>query len=373
MTASHPVAQSATYTRAEQPASTRAPSLRGLAWVAWRQQRAALLILALLAAGLSVRLAVSGLRLRAAIAALTRAHCEPQAFQACQSLYNRAAAYGPGWLNGLIVLPFVAAVFVAAPLIARGYETGSLRFALTQGVRRGRWAAAQFLVPAVAGVLSCVVPALVGAWYLGLLNSPVLGSQTSRWEPVSFNITPLTLPSWLLLGLSAGLLAAAVFRRTVPAMAATLAGAAVAAAVIDHRSLLPTALLPIGASAKRLAAPMWTECSGRGCSFPDPAGQTSGSGIIVHGWFVHGGHALTPAQSTFLAARVPRQLIQAANQAAKPATLARWLTARHYSYWISFQPGRRYWMIQGEQAAILLVLAAMLAGTAIWLLRRRPV
>jgi hypothetical protein len=351
------------------PPATRArtPGLPGLAWVAWRQQRLALVVLALLAAGLSAQFVVSGLNLRAGIAAIARAHCSPQVLQACLPLYERATSYGPDWLNGLIVLPVVAAVFIAAPLIARGYETGSLRFAVTQGVRRARWAMPQVLVPAVAGVVVCVVPAFAGAWFLSQFDGSVIAGPW-RWGPVSFNVTPVVLPCWLLLGLSAGLLAAVVFRRTVPAMAATLAGAAVVAYVIEHWSLLPDALLPIGARATRLSGPLWTYCSGRACSFGDPAGQSRGSGVIVHGWFTHAGHALTSVQATALAAQIPQKLIPAA----KPAALVRWLAARHYSYWISFQPGTRYWLFQSAQAALLVALAVALAALAIWLLRRRP-
>jgi hypothetical protein len=372
MTASPGVAQpTAQSGQNSSSASTRAPRFLGLAWVAWRQQRAALLILAVLAAGLSAQLLVSGLNLRAAIAAITRAHCASVS-QACQPLYDRASAYVPGWTNGLIVLPVVAAVFVAAPLLARGYETGALRFAVTQGVRRARWAVPQFLVPAVTGVVLCVVSALAGAWHLSQLTGSVIAGPW-RWGPVSFNFTPLMLPCWLLLGLSAGMLAGVVFRRTVPAIGATLAGTTIVAYVIEHWRLLPDALLPIGTSATRLVGPMWTYCSGPVCSFGDPAGQSYGSGVIVRGWFARGGgHALTSLQTNALASRIPQKLLPAANPAARPESLERWLAARHYSYWISFQPGTRYWLFQGVQAALLVALAIALAGLAIWLLRRRP-
>jgi hypothetical protein len=350
----------------------RAPGWPGLAWVAWRQQRAAIAVLALLGAGLSAWLVVSGLNLRAAVAAIVRAHCEPQVSQACLALYERAGSYGSDWLNGLIVLPFVTAVFIAAPLIARGYETGSLRFAVTQGARRARWAVPQILVPATAGVVVCVVPALAGAWFLSQFDGSVIAGPW-RWGPISFNITPLMLPCWLLLGLSAGILAAVALRRTVPAMAATLAGAAAVAYVIEHWRLLPDALLPIGTSATRLSGPMWTYCSGTVCSFADPAGQSYGSGVIVHGWFTQAGHALTSVQTNALDARIPHKLLPAADPAAKPAALERWLAGQHYTYWISFQPGSRYWLFQGVQAALLVALAVTLATLAIWLLRRRPI
>lgn len=215
------------------------PRLRGLAWVAWRQQRLSLGFLALVAAGLTAYLVWSGLSTRSALAAMARAHCSRRLISgACLALYERADTYGPQWL---IALPVVAALFVAAPLIARGYENGALRFALTQGVRRARWAMPQLTVAAVTGVILCMVPALAGAWWLTQQKPPYVPAPW-HWDRTLFNVTPLMLPCWLLAGISVGALAAVVFRRAVAAMAATLTCAVAIAIAVSSLRLLQGAL-----------------------------------------------------------------------------------------------------------------------------------
>ncbi len=336
------------------------PSFGGVAWVAWRQQRTALAVLGLLAAAISAWLVVTGLRVRSAAQTIERTHCALSS-PACLSLYERLGSYksiaGPAF-----AVPVVVALFIAAPLFARGYETGSLRFALTQGVSRARWALPQLLVPAVASIVTCMVPALIGAWWLSEARAPEIG--TWRWDRLLFNMTPLMLACWLLLGLSIGILASAVLRRTVPAMTATFA--ALVATAIAAYNLLPRVLLPVGARAIRQSQPTLTMCSSGGCLFPDPSGQQYYAGIIASGWFTQAGHRLTAGQAADLT-RVPLRIANATN----PHTLPRWLAARHYAYWISYQPGNRYWLFQGALAVILITLAVGFAALAIWILRRR--
>ncbi|MBO0837896.1 MAG: ABC transporter permease subunit, partial [Actinobacteria bacterium] len=330
--------------------------------------RTALAGLGLLAAGASAFLVVTGLSVRAAIAAIARAHCQLTP-SICFPLYQKAGSwtgiYGPQWT---LALPGVAAVFIGAPMIARGYETGSLRFALTQGVRRARWVVPQFLVAAAAGVVACVVAALIGTWWLNLYHGPYILAPW-RWNTILFNITPVMLPCWLLLGISIGALAAVTVRRIVPAMAATLASAVALAIAADRLRLLPNALLAFGAHTARQSGALWTVCSSSGCIFGDPAGQAYRAGIIAKGWFTHAGQRLTASQAADLAARIPHNGMNAPSA----AYLGRWLAARHYTYWISFQPDSHYWLFQGAQAALLVTLAVALGALAIWLLVRRPV
>jgi hypothetical protein len=151
-------------------------------------------------------------------------------------------------------------------------------------------------------------------------------------------------------------------------MAATLASAVAVAVAADGLRLLPGGLLALGADAARQSSPLWTICSPSGCIFGNPAGQAYRGGIIASGWLTHDGHRLTASQAAHLTAQIPQKIINAS-----PTTLARWLSARHYAYWISFQPGSRYWLFQCAQAALLVTLAAALAALAIWLLHRRPV
>lgn len=319
----------------------RQPAVRALLRVAWRQHRRGLLIVGLLAAGLSAWLLAT----------------------VSDSPFGSGPQ--PQWA---LAMPLAVAVFIAAPLIARGYETGSLRFALTQGVRRGRWAASQLCVVAAAGAVVAVLPALAGAWWLA--HPAATWTAPWRWDRIAFNVTPVMVPCWTLLGISAGALAAVLLRRSVPAMAATLGSFAVVAYLMDRLRVPPAALLGIGARAIRLDRPLQVTCSSS-CQVISPAGQqqADGHGIVLAGWFTHAGHRLTGPQAAQLMARVPEKVVNSAS----PYAFSQWLSARHYAYWLSYQPDSRFWAIQAMQGALLVILAAALAGLAVWLLRRRPV
>jgi hypothetical protein len=61
---------------------------------------------------------------------------------------------------------------------------------------------------------------------------------------------------------------------------------------------------------------------------------------------------------------------------ASPLTVSRnggpaWLQRHGYTRWDSYRSESRFWHFQLVEGAAYLVLAAVLAGTAVWLLRRR--
>jgi hypothetical protein len=237
----------------------------------------------------------------------------------------------------------------------------------------------QLLVPAVAGAVCCGVAALAGAWVLSLFRGSLV-TPPWPWDPFVFEVTPLLLPCWFLLGLAVGTLAGVACRRTVPAMAAALAATAGIAFLGFRNGLLLNVLLPLGTRTAPGSAFLGPVCQVQAegsrtrvlepCTFADPAANPYGHGIIVHGFFTHAGHALTVAQSAALGTRVPLALFAANSPTDAP--VRHWLAARDYTYWISYQPISHYGLMQGLAAALLIVLAVALAGTAIWLLRRRP-
>ena len=49
----------------------------------------------------------------------------------------------------------------------------------------------------------------------------------------------------------------------------------------------------------------------------------------------------------------------------------RLLALHHDAFWVSYQPASRFWIFQGIQGAILIVLAAPLVLGTLWVVRRR--
>jgi hypothetical protein len=49
----------------------------------------------------------------------------------------------------------------------------------------------------------------------------------------------------------------------------------------------------------------------------------------------------------------------------------RLLALHHDAFWVSYQPASRFWIFQGVEGAILIVLAALLVLGTLWVVRRR--
>ena len=123
----------------------------------------------------------------------------------------------------LRLFPLVIGAFVGAPLIAREMESGTYRFAWTQGVGRTR-----LLVVTLAMLALIVTPVAValgflfGGWYMHpyeVINLAV----GSHWQSGLFTTTWWMTPIWTLFALAIGTLIGAVVKRTVAAIAATAA------------------------------------------------------------------------------------------------------------------------------------------------------
>ena len=163
----------------------------GLTWATLRQQRA------LLAAGLAV------------IAALTVADGRYDA-SAAGGLFG----YGGDYAYPSYFLPLILGLFLAAPLLAREQQRGTVDLAYTQSVPRARWLAAT------------VAPLLVTAVVAPIA---VLGGLRAIGDPLdffgqdqAFGQGPSIVGVTLFIVVS-GLLAGAVLRRVLPAMAVTVA------------------------------------------------------------------------------------------------------------------------------------------------------
>ena len=208
--------------------SLRAPGT-SMAWVVWRQHRGALTWLGGLLLAFGVTMLVAGIQLHRIYAAEIRHGCLGASAwsHACRPLQNTIGLGWPQAYTNLVILamqavPVIIGVFLGAPLLAREYTAGTVRFAWTQGIGRTRWAVATLgLLGAAMAAAACLL-GLVFQWSL----LPV-AAQTSRladrWEPGVFGSTPLTAAATAVLAFAIGVLAGALIRRVVPAMAVTAA------------------------------------------------------------------------------------------------------------------------------------------------------
>ena len=128
---------------ARSDASLRPVPWRRMAWVTWRQHRAALGGVAVLLGALAVYLWLTGLQLHHAYATA----CHPAGSLACAM--NFTGRYG---ITGIFVsvalqaVPPLIGAFAGAPVLARELETGTFRYAWTQAFGRWRWALAKLVL-----------------------------------------------------------------------------------------------------------------------------------------------------------------------------------------------------------------------------------
>jgi hypothetical protein len=251
------------------------------------------------------------------------------------------------------------AMFLGAPMLAREYAAGTTWFAWTQGTERAR----QVLVRlALLGVTVMVAGAGLGQlaqWSLApaIRNLPV--ELSPGWHTVVFNATPLAMSGDALLGLAVGVLAGVVVRRVVPAMA--VAAAAVTAVFVLSYSLhdrllslgartmrdLPNGVYPNGPVAPDGLISLH-QVTARGSSGPPGT-------WLSQGWYAGpGGHRISGGPVARLMDLSLRQL-----------------TARHISFWVSYQPASRYGLLVSVQADVTLVLALLLGALAVWLIQTR--
>ena len=176
---------------------------RRLAWVTWRQHRAALFTML----GLFVVAAVL----------LWLNHRTATSFDSPAS--RTEALIRDAWLILLQFIPILAGAFLGAPLLARESENRTAGLAWTQGVGLTAWLLAKVTPSAVLLVIAAVGVGLEVRWRMAM---PAY-APPAMWAPEYFDLRPLPFAGWVALGFCLGVFVGAAIRRTVPAMAATLA------------------------------------------------------------------------------------------------------------------------------------------------------
>jgi hypothetical protein len=342
--------------RPEEDASLRPVPWRRMAWVTWRQHRLALTGVAVFLGALAMCLWLAGLKTHHAYAA-TVAACRPIASAACAGMSTSFIGTNGFLSNGFMLqaVPALIGAFAGAPVLARELETGTFRYAWTQGFGRWRWTLAK-LVP-----LAAVVAAATGAlsvlisWYyqpyLAAGNQTLGLAEVTPFFPGLFDLRGVAFAAWTLAAFAIGTLAGTLIRRVVPAMAATLAayaGLALAAGAFLRQHYLT----PLVTSNLNVPGSAW----------------------IISQWWAKGGKfafAVPPESigNRFCPAPPPT------TGTFKPSSgsLAGCLVQHGYTQWTSYQPASRFWPFQWIEGGWLLALSALLIAATVWLVRRRAI
>jgi len=331
--------------RPEHEASLRPVPWRQMAWVTWRQHRMALAGVAALLGVLAVYLWLAGLQVHHAYAAV--AACHPASSPACRDLlgdFNTTYAKAEATAALLQVVPVLIGAFAGAPVLARELETGTFRYAWTQGFGRWRWTVAKLVLLAVTVAAAAGAFGALFSWYFGPIFAE--GDETP-FAPTVFDLRAVTFAAWTLAAFAIGALAGMLIRRVVPAIAATLAiwsGLAITAGIYLRQHYLT----PLAASNPNL----------------------SGSAWITGQWYTKGGKPVSQSAISQVLQGDPVQRIGAhgLKQTINPV---QYLAQHGYTSWMSYQPASRFWTFQWIEGGWLLALSLLLIAATIWLVRRR--
>ena len=333
-----------------QAAALRPVPWRRMAWVTWRQHRPTLIAVPAVLGAVAVFLLIAGLKIHHDYAALTA--CHPASSNACG--YLNSAFNGTDWTmaNTIIIFlnlaPALIGTFAGAPVLARELETGTFRYAWTQGFGRERWTIAKLALLAVAVTAAAWAFSQVFTWFF----QPFLAQEDMTvFTATVFATRGIAFAAWTLAAFAIGAFAGMFIRRIVSAMAATLAaytGLALATWLF-LREHYPLALVS---------------------SNPSIGGQGSfnvNDPWILRTWFTGpGGKPANQSVVNQLFALFPHNGPPRVNE-----TLAQAFAQHGITQWWSYIPVSRFWPMQFVEGGWLLVLSVLLIAATVWLVRRR--
>jgi hypothetical protein len=327
---------------------------RKLAWVTLRQRRGAIIGISVVLGVFAVYLLIMGIIQNNAYAAITA--CHPAAATKCHELVESFGKYwgggaGPVLAGGgaqtvsslLFALPVLLGAFAGAPLLAREFESGTFRFAWTQGAGRTRWVISTLVLPAL--LLTAATGAFTALFYWYFRPFLAIG-QVSEMLPLAFALLGVAFAAWTLFAFALAAFTGTLFRRTVPAMAVTIV-VYIVLAIATALTIRAHYLTPVteqgwnGGPSAGWVLNSWVK---------SPTGQLISSGDI--------GSVLV---------RAPASVANSQD----PNAFNNWLIQHGYTLWQSVQPASRFWQFQLIEAGWLLAVSALLLGGAVWLVRRR--
>jgi hypothetical protein len=284
------------------------------------------------------------------------------------------------------IVPALVGLFFGAPLIARELETGTFRLVWTQSVTRKRWLAAKL---GLVGIVAMAIGGLL-TWMADWWASPLDAVNQDRFGAANFSFHGIAPIGYAAFAFALGVTAGALLRRTVPAMAVTVAGFAAARVAVTYW------VRPNLASPVRESLPL-SAGSGPGFLYGGSQGTmnfnayiqsgvpTPGVGQVVltapqvnvpNGWVYSttavdkAGHAPT-SHYLFQACPVLKQWSkpQLPSTAQLQACITRLSSTLHTV--VTYQPGSRFWPFQWAEMGIFLAGALALCGLTYWWLRRQ--
>jgi hypothetical protein len=329
-------------------------------WFTWRQFRTQTWVTVGALAVLGVLLVITGLSIADAYDNNV-AGCQGDCADAISNFLHQVRSEAGGTVYDLTlpvvyVVPALIGIFWGAPLIARELETGTHRLVWTQSVTRTRWLATKL------GIVAAAVAATTGllSWAVTAWAHHIDHANGDRITPLVYGARGIVPIGYALFALTLGVTAGMLIRRTVPAMAATLAvyiAMAVAMPQWIREHLMPArhASSPLDVSdIQGLGIRPNNRMEIFGGGGPENAWVLSNQTVTANGDVFHG-----PANMQYCGPEHgPRECMD-------------WVATLGLRQDIAYQPGSHYWPLQWIETGVLVAAAAALTAFCFWWLRRR--
>jgi ABC-type transport system involved in multi-copper enzyme maturation permease subunit len=344
-------------------------------WLTWRQFRVPASTIFAAVAVLAIFLAITGPHL-----VHTYYADEPgfvpriQADQVLKILYLAGAAL-------IYATPAIIGAFWGAPLIARELETDTQRLVWSQSITRARWLSTKLGVTVLAAVAASGLLSLAVSWWSSPIDQAVNhGDGTGTFDlvrlaPSGFGARGIVPIGYTVLALTLGCTVGLVLRRSVAAIAVTLALVIVIQLfmpLVVRAHLIAPARLTLTISESNMAGMIMNS---------DPGGALTSVGDIrvkagtPADWMLSNQtvnaagtvqHALPLWVSDCALTKQPPGQTSSADerksqQARSQACFDR-LASGGYRQLVRYQPASRFWALQWRETALLLAVAALLIG-----------
>ena len=351
-------------------------------WLTWRQFRVPAAAIAGALTALALILALTGPGL-ADEYSTGIADCTAQGGD-CSSFVDRFFQDNEGLgfavTAVVLVLPALIGLFWGAPLIARELEAGTHRLVWNQSVTRTRWLAVKLGLVGLAVIAAAGLATLAVDWWSDPIdNAAAANGSRSRMEPLLFGARGIVPIAYAAFAFALGVTVGMLVRRTVAAMAITLA------VFVAVQIAMPELVR------QHLSAPVRSNIDVTSSTFSgigferdnrvrlEVDDSVKGAWVLSGGTVDSSGRAVRtigphPSLSPNSGPCAPPRGAQAQPPAGPGKELAPCLAEIErlgYRYQVAYHPAGRFWPFQWYETGIYFALALGLAGVCFWRIRHR--
>ncbi len=321
-------------------------------WLTWRQHRIEILVMGVILLLFATVLLATGVNIAAesqniGLTTCLSHHAVCLEAQGILENYVNALTGSSAFYFTCIVLPLILPVltgmFIGAHAIARELEQGTYRLIWTQGIPWSRWMLTKI------GLLTCTVFCAFAILY-GLFtwwSFPLTTALKGNWNidfSNHFDGWGIVTIAYALFALTLGIFTGTAMRKTVPAMALTLV------IFVLVRSLIVNVWRPYYLPPLVVTTPA-------NVSLQIPAGSWILSEEIVN----------QQGQPVSIdAMQVCNRLLSPNPTSVEMAQYDRCIRDHGFQNKMVYQPADRFWLLQGIESTIYVLLAAILVAMTFW-------